>query len=110
LQKYFSSKAEMNNFLFPKPASLIEFLIEMLSLENIFILDFFGGSGTTAESVMKINKKSIQKNMYYICTKKYDFINEGFHNIAEDVMLERISRVSLGKSKDGKSLTSQECP
>jgi hypothetical protein len=26
------------------------------------------------------------------------------------VMLERISRVSLGKSKDGKSLTSQECP
>lgn len=48
-------------FSYPKPTSLIEYLISLIwsedeSYENDFtILDFFAGSGTTAQSVMNLN-------------------------------------------------------
>jgi len=35
-------------FSYPKPTSLIKYLISMFHLENEIILDFFAGSGTTA--------------------------------------------------------------
>lgn len=51
-------KAEL--FSYPKPVSLIKYLISLLIKEgiyenNITILDFFAGSATTAEAVMQLN-------------------------------------------------------
>ena len=47
----------ITNFDYPKPTSLIEFLIKMVNLGNdITVLDSFAGSGTTAHSVMNLNK------------------------------------------------------
>lgn len=42
-------------FSFPKPVSLIEFFIEIASDKDSVILDFFSGSGTTAQAVMQKN-------------------------------------------------------
>ena len=42
-------------FSYPKPVDLIEYLISFLNPENEIILDFFSGSGTTAESVLRYN-------------------------------------------------------
>ena len=42
-------------FDYPKPVSLIQFLIEFRNLSNCTVLDFFAGSGTTAEAVLKHN-------------------------------------------------------
>ena len=39
----------------PKPKALIEKLVEQFSRRNSIVLDFFAGSSTTAESVMRIN-------------------------------------------------------
>ena len=43
-------------FDFPKPTSLIKYLINFLAKENDIILDFFAGSGTTGEAVMQLNE------------------------------------------------------
>ena len=42
-------------FDFAKPVELIKFLISLVDSENMIVLDFFSGSGTTAHSVMKLN-------------------------------------------------------
>lgn len=49
--KYFSKEVFSN----PKPTSLIEYLIEVFTDDKAVILDFFAGSGTTADAVMKLN-------------------------------------------------------
>ena len=40
---------------FPKPSSLIKYLLKFVSFNDDIILDFFSGSATTAHSVMKLN-------------------------------------------------------
>ncbi len=40
----------------PKPSRLVETLINMTTEPNDLILDFFGGSGTTAQAVIELNK------------------------------------------------------
>ena len=44
-------------FNYPKPASLIIFLIKISSSQNSKILDFFAGSGTTLHATMNLNKE-----------------------------------------------------
>ncbi|MBY0538406.1 site-specific DNA-methyltransferase [Patescibacteria group bacterium] len=39
----------------PKPTSLISHMLDIVSESNDIILDFFGGSGTTADAVMRLN-------------------------------------------------------
>ncbi len=43
-------------FDFPKPKSLIQFILNMNNDKNSIILDFFAGSGTTGHAVMELNK------------------------------------------------------
>lgn len=42
-------------FSFPKPTSLLKFLIYMIDDSNSLVLDFFSGSSTTADAVMQLN-------------------------------------------------------
>jgi len=50
---------EGSYFDYPKPVSLIEYLVNFIIEENDIVIDFFAGSGTTAEAVLKYsqNKK-----------------------------------------------------
>ena len=72
----------------PKPVSLIKYLIRMVSYENknSIVLDFFGGSGTTAQAVMELNAEDGGNRQCIICTN-----NE--NNICREVTYERIKRV-----------------
>ena len=42
-------------FDYPKPSTLITHLVNIVSGESSIILDFFSGSATTAEGIMKVN-------------------------------------------------------
>ena len=42
-------------FNFPKPTSLIKFLIDISTRDEDTILDFFSGSGTTADALIQLN-------------------------------------------------------
>nr|MBP6714896.1 site-specific DNA-methyltransferase [Aliarcobacter sp.] len=41
----------------PKPVSLIEFLIKLICNNDDMVLDFFSGSGTTGNAIIKINSE-----------------------------------------------------
>jgi len=88
-------------FDFPKPISLIKYLINFISVPNDIILDFFSGSATTAHAVMELNKidggnrKYICVQLPELCDEKSEAHKAGYHTIAE-ISKERIRRA--GKS------------
>lgn len=84
LKNIFNGKVVFTN---PKPTRLIKRIIQMATNSNSVILDFFAGSGTTGDAVLKYNKEHNNSNRRFIlCTN-----NE--NNICRDVTYERIKRV-----------------
>lgn len=86
-------------FDFAKPTELISYLIQLAGINgNDIVLDFFAGSGTTANSVLELNKAGNQ-NLRFICVQipepvdsNSEAIKVGFKTIA-DLSKERIRRV-----------------
>lgn len=80
-----------NNMSYPKPVSLINYLIRFNEdgRKNATILDFFAGSGTTAHAVLELNKEDGGNRKFILCTN-----NE--NHICEEVTYERIKRVIHG--------------
>ena len=85
-------------FTYPKPTSLIQFLIDFGAGNDDIILDFFGGSSSTAHAIIDKNIKS-KKKLTYIIVQLQEAIEKdsrvyraGFKNIAE-IGKERIRRV-----------------
>jgi adenine-specific DNA-methyltransferase len=63
-------------FSFPKPVGVIERCVEIGGLHDSIILDFFAGSGTTAQAVMELNAKD-GGNRKFICVQLPEPIEEG---------------------------------
>ena len=86
-------------FDFPKPVELIKYLIKITDKNNeILVLDFFAGSGTTGQAVLELNREDYGKRKFIICTN-----NE--NNICDDVTFPRMERVINGYlSKKRKNL------
>ena len=108
----------------PKPSSLIQFLINMTNKDDdIKILDFFAGSGTTGHAVLELNSKDDGKRSFILCQ-----LNENLdkaisssadktviknqialcdkynrpHELSE-ITAERLRRIITGKCNDGSS-------
>lgn len=52
----------------PKPVGLIEKMLKISTNSNSIILDFFAGSGTTADAVMQLNKKDGGNRKFIVAT------------------------------------------
>ena len=95
LKKIFSGK---HIFTFPKPINFMKKMIHIGLNENDFILDFFGGSGTTAHAIMDINKEKNTNRKFIIVQipeeidEKSEAFKSGFKTISE-IGKERINRV-----------------
>lgn len=75
-------------FPYPKPSSLIKYLIGKLELSDDFIvLDSFAGSGTTAHAVLSLNKEDGGNRKFILC-EMCDY--------AEEITAERVRRVMSG--------------
>lgn len=74
-----------------KPVRLIKQLISYCLDKDGIILDFFAGSGTTAQSVLELNNVNKYKHKFILCTN-----NES--NICEEKTLPRIKNVINGYS------------
>lgn len=81
-----------NIFNYPKPQSLIRFLVQIGGHKEAVILDFFAGSGTTLHAVMSLNADDGGKRTCILCTN-----NE--NGICEKVTYERNKRVIEGYTK-----------
>lgn len=84
---------EKGSFNNPKPVKLIKRCIE-ISPKNCVVLDFFAGSGTTAQAVLELNKEDGGNRSYILCTN-----NE--NNICEDITYQRCKTIITGKREDG---------
>ena len=86
-------------FDFPKPVGLIKKMIQIASDEDSIILDFFGGSGTTAHAIMDMNAENNEKRKFIIVqlpekTPDSSEANKfGFSTISE-LSMERIRRAA----------------
>ncbi len=88
-----------NVFDYSKPSSLIHYLLELANgdLESI-VIDFFAGSGTTAQAVMELNKedggnrKFILIQISEITDVKSEAYKAGYKKIS-DITIERNKRV-----------------
>lgn len=84
-------------FDYPKPTSLIKKLVKFTTKEDDIVLDFFSGSGTTAQAVMEVNLED-NGNRQFICVQMPELIDEsssafkeGYRNIA-DITFARINK------------------
>ena len=59
-----------NYFDYPKPVSLLKEIIKGATFfkNKSIILDFFAGSGTTAQAVLELNKEDSKKRSFILCT------------------------------------------
>ncbi len=78
-------------FSYPKPVKLLETLILSATKENDIVLDFFAGSGTTAEAIIKINS-DYKSNRKFILVEQMDYI--------ETVTSKRISTALKNESSN----------
>lgn len=77
LQNLFDGKAYFDS---PKPTKLIKKLIQLATDEKGIILDFFAGSGTTADAVMQINAEDGGNRQYILVQiqeKTYSINSDG---------------------------------
>ena len=86
-------------FSYPKPSKLIKQLIQCSTDKNSIILDFFSGSGTTAQAVMNMNLED-GGNRHFICVQLPELLSEdneaynlGYKNIC-DIGEARIKKVA----------------
>lgn len=77
------------SFTFSKPTGLIKYLLSLVREDNITILDFFAGSGTTLHATMQLNSEDGGSRQCILVTN-----NE--NNICEEVTYERNKRVIEG--------------
>ena len=81
----------------PKPVSLVQKLIQMVcDKPDAIILDFFAGSGTTAQSVAELNKKDNGKRVCILCQLN-EITDTTPNGIAYDVTSKRIKRIMTGE-------------
>lgn len=87
-------------FSYPKPTSLIKYLVTASTGKDDLILDFFSGSSTTADAVMQANSEDNGDRKYILvqlpeaCDPKSEAYQAGFQNICE-IGKERIRRAGL---------------
>lgn len=75
-------------FSFPKPSRLIAHLLQFATFKDSLILDSFGGSGTTAHGVLKLNQQDRGNRRFILVEME--------RNIAREVTAERVRRVAAG--------------
>lgn len=90
------------SFMFPKPVNLIKKLLKFNynsnENKNPIVLDFFAGSGTTAQAIMELNKTNGANGQFILITN-----NE--NKIMEEVCYPRIKKIMKGyKDKMGEKI------
>ncbi len=103
-------------FDYPKPVSLLSYLVKMVTSENDIVLDFFSGSGTTAHALMEINakdgggKKFILTQLQETVPNDSEAQKSGFQNISE-LGRERIKRAGKKIREElAENITTRETP
>lgn len=77
------------DFAYPKPIDLIKDILRRVTSKNSIVLDFFAGSGTTAQAVIELNYDYGGERKFIICTNNQN-------EICEKVTYKRLLAVANG--------------
>ena len=80
------------NFSYPKPCALISLLAEISGSERQIVMDFFAGSGTTAQAVLELNAQDGGNRKFILVQLPEPTGRKDFPTIA-DITKERVRRV-----------------
>ena len=79
----------------PKPARLLDRVLQLATDQNSIVLDTFAGSGTTAHAVLKLNAQDGGNRRFILC-EMMDY--------AETITAERVRRVMNGYGQGNKAV------
>ena len=94
-----------SGFSYPKPAAFIEKLVQYAADGEDLVLDFFAGSGTTAQAVMEANARDGGKRKFILVQLPEKIQNKEYDNLCQ-LSQERIRRAGK-KIKEENPLTTQ---
>ena len=80
------------DFSFPKPPDLVKYLINFHRNKNTLVLDFFAGSGTTAQAVMALNQEDGGTRQYILVQLPEPIANNPAFQTICDVTRQRVER------------------
>ena len=87
------------SFQYPKPKELIRYLIEIGAEHDGLVLDFFAGSGTTAQALLELNRHDGGRRHFILVQLPEPAGGTGSSNIAE-IAKERTRRIIANMRKD----------
>jgi adenine-specific DNA-methyltransferase len=80
----------------PKPVRLIERIMRIATKSGDIVLDFFAGSGTTAQAVLNLNKEDGGNRRFILVSSTEATAETPDKNLCRDVCAERVRRVVTG--------------
>ena len=99
----------ITNFQYPKPSSLIKYLVSFNGKNDSTVLDFFAGTGTTLQAVVELNEKDdgVRK---CILVSNNEVVNGTLNKICEEVTYKRTSSIIKGYTKpSGEDIEGLNC-
>ena len=90
LKKIFN---ERNIFSYPKSKYLMKDIIKITTKKKDLILDFFAGSGTTAEAVLELNQEDKGSRKFILC-EQMDYV--------QNVTVQRVLYAIKNQNKEGR--------
>ena len=91
-----------SGFSYPKPAAFIEKLVQYATGGEDLVLDFFAGSGTTAQAVMEANARDGGKRKFILVQLPEKIQNKEYDNLCQ-LSQERIRRCGDRLRQEGKT-------
>ncbi|MCM8621616.1 MAG: site-specific DNA-methyltransferase [Candidatus Accumulibacter sp.] len=89
----------------PKPVRLIERILRIATQPGDIVLDFFAGSGTTAQAVLNLNREDGGERRFILVSSTEATADTPDKNLCRDVCAERVRRVIAGYSnKKGQAI------
>ena len=98
----------------PKPINLLKYLISVtLPKDSSIILDFFGGSGTTADAVMQLNAEDGGNRKFFLCTldeavAEKSAAKEAGYETIDQISRERIRRAAAKLQEEHPELVGKQ--
>lgn len=89
----------------PKPTFLIEHILSFIELGDSYIVDFFGGSSTTAHTILNLNRRDSGNRKFILvqlqepCKPDSEAAKAGYKTI-DEVGMERIKRAAKKIKED----------
>ena len=93
-------------FDYPKPVSLFMELLRQATAPDSLVLDFFAGSGTTGEAVLRLNSEDQGSRRFFLVSNTEATEKHPSRNLCRDVCAGRI-RAAIDASKSDRDETSE---